>query len=141
MSGQDPVAVGDLNSDAPGSGARRNGGKPDFSLIPLHLLAGTARVLMHGQIVYARWNWAKGMAWSIPFSCIMRHLLRWFFLREDIDPDSGEHHGHHIICNVLMILHYHNAYREGDDRPDGSAMFCSEAAIEDFLKPFGRADQ
>jgi len=34
-----PAGIGDITSDAKGSGARFNSGKPDFSLIPLTLLA------------------------------------------------------------------------------------------------------
>ena len=34
-----PTQVGDINSDAKGSGARYNAGKPDISLIPFEILA------------------------------------------------------------------------------------------------------
>lgn len=36
-----PAGIGDINSDAKGSGARFNNGKPDLSLIPLTMLAAT----------------------------------------------------------------------------------------------------
>lgn len=35
------MTVGDISSDAKGSGARFNDGKPDFSLIPLYIIAGS----------------------------------------------------------------------------------------------------
>jgi hypothetical protein len=35
-----PAGIGDITSDAKGSGARFNGGKPDFSLVPLTMVAG-----------------------------------------------------------------------------------------------------
>lgn len=38
-----PTGIGDINSDAKGSGARFNSGKPDLSLIPLVLLAVNLR--------------------------------------------------------------------------------------------------
>ena len=41
------MTVGDINSDAKGSGARANGGKPDLSLLPLVLMAN------HLGVVYA----------------------------------------------------------------------------------------
>ena len=126
MSATDKVAVGDLNSNAKGSGARKSGGKVQFSLVPLHLLAGVARVLMGGTMKYKSWNWAKGMPWSECFNCTCRHLFRWFFLREDIDPESGEHHLDHVMCNVLFMRHYTLTYTEGDDRPPYYVDFVKE---------------
>jgi hypothetical protein len=38
-----PAGIGDITSDAKGSGARFNGGKPDFSLVPLTMVAGASR--------------------------------------------------------------------------------------------------
>jgi hypothetical protein len=35
------AGIGDVTSDAKGSGARFNGGKPDFSLVPLTMVART----------------------------------------------------------------------------------------------------
>jgi len=110
-------AEGDINSQAKGSGARANTGKVSFSLIPFHLMAGVARVFMSGKLKYAEWNWAKGMKWSVCFDCVFRHLLKWFYCGEDIDPESGEHHLDHVICNILMLKHYSLIYTEGDDRP------------------------
>lgn len=34
-----PAGIGDVTSDAKGSGARYNAGKPDFSLVPLRMVA------------------------------------------------------------------------------------------------------
>lgn len=110
-------AEGDVNSDAKGSGARANRGKPSFTLVPFHLFAGVARVFMAGKLKYAEWNWAKGMKWSIPMDCAFRHLFRWWFLGEDNDPETGEHHLDYVLCNILMLKHYTRAYSEGDDRP------------------------
>lgn len=43
------VGIGDVTSDAKGSGARYNTGKPDFSLVPLSLLAGVLH-RAHGDL-------------------------------------------------------------------------------------------
>lgn len=110
-------AEGDVNSAERGSGARANAGKVCFSLMPFHLLTGCTRVWMGGLLKYAPWNWAKGMKWSIPFDCIFRHLFKWWYFGEDIDPESGEHHLDHVLANVLMLKHYTLTYKEGDDRP------------------------
>jgi hypothetical protein len=39
IDGVDVRGIGDITSDAKGSGARFNGGKPDFSLVPLTMVA------------------------------------------------------------------------------------------------------
>ncbi len=108
--------VGDVNSTARGSGARYNGGKADLSLIPLCTLEDEARVWMYGKRKYAAWNWAKGMDWSIPLACALRHLSAWQ-RGEDTDPESGLPHLAHAMCNLRMLTLYSMTYPEGDDRP------------------------
>ena len=116
MSGFD-YNVGDVNSDERGSGARANAGKPELHLVPLPLLEGTARVFMYGRSKYAEWNWAKGMAWSICFGCCLRHAQAALRDERAIDPDSGESHWGHFLCNLIMLDWYVDHYPEGDDRP------------------------
>ncbi len=120
------VAVGDLSSNAKGSGARKNSGKIVLSLVPFHLFAGVSRVLMGGMIKYAPWNWAKGMKWSTAFDCTLRHLFKWWYMGEELDQESGEHHLDHVLCNVLFLRHFTLTYSEGDDRPDAFADFAKE---------------
>jgi len=110
--------IGDVNSEAKGSGARFNSGKPDFSLIPLVTLEDEARVWEYGKKKYAAWNWAKGMPWSVPFACAVRHLSAWQ-RGEDLDPESGLPHIAHVACNIRMLTLYSKTYPEGDDRPKG----------------------
>jgi hypothetical protein len=130
-------SVGDINSKAKGSGARANSGKISFAITPLPLLAGCARVWMSGLLKYAPWNWAKGMKWSVPFDCLCRHLFKWWYLGEDIDAESGEHHLDLVFCNLFMLKHYTKTYTEGDDRPPGYADFTEW--LEDFNTPFDEA--
>ncbi len=117
MKNDNEVATGDLASIEKGSGARRNGGKVEFSLIPLHLMAGVARVLMFGKMKYKEWNWAKGIGYSCTFDCALRHLTKWFYCREECDPETGEHHLDHAIANLLFLRHYSLTHPAGDDRP------------------------
>lgn len=116
----DVPAVGDVNSDARGSGARYNKDKAPYRYIPLFLIEGAARVFHKATTravnPYPMWNWAKGMPWSVPYECALRHLDK-FYRGEDIDADTGEQHIDLAICNLLMLKHYQTAYREGDDRP------------------------
>ena len=110
------MSVGDVKSAARGSGARFNTGKHPLRFTPLHLLESGNRVWAYGANKYAAWNWAKGMAWSVPYECMLRHLAAWY-RGEDIDPESGESHLGHIMCNILMLEHFKTAFPEGDDRP------------------------
>lgn len=109
---------GNIHSEARGTTARCNAGKVRLSLVPLHLLTGCARVLEAGLKKYAPWNWAKGGKWSTPMDALLRHLLKWWFCREEYDPESGEHHLDHAMANLMFLIHYNKTYRDGDDRPD-----------------------
>lgn len=75
-----------------------------------------AKVFDYGRNKYAAWNWAKGMAWSVPVACIVRHALA-IIRGEENDPESGLPHRGHIACNVVMLAQYEMTYLEGDDRP------------------------
>lgn len=110
------MTIGDVNSDARGSGARYNDNKPNFSLIPLVTLEDEARVWEYGAKKYARNNWMKGQAWSIPLACALRHLAAWQS-GETVDKESGVNHLAHAICNLRMLTLYETTYPEGDDRP------------------------
>lgn len=157
-------AVGDVHSDARGSGARYNAGKIPYDLLPLSILvervgycrrhwafwvlkrlgewqsgddraldtacetaarsagnglrgyAEAARVFEYGRRKYNDWNWAKGMSWSVPLGCAVRHLLA-ILESEHLDPESGLPHRGHVLCNLLMLLTYRQTFLEGDDRP------------------------
>ncbi len=109
------MSVGDVNSAARGSGARYNTGKPPLSLVPLVAVEDCARVFDYGRRKYASWNWAKGMDWSIPLDCLLRHLLAWQ-RGEDNDPESGLPHLGHAMCNLVMLSTFARTYPEGDDR-------------------------
>jgi hypothetical protein len=161
---RETVGVGDVTSDARGSGARFNSGKPPVELIPVWLIANyhlnrphdchnewagpeawrllqalggwqrgivkaadvldvmlpweedCAAVFDYGRKKYAEWNWAKGMKWSVPLACAVRHCLA--ILRgEENDPESGLPHRGHVACNIVMLAQYESSYPEGDDRP------------------------
>lgn len=74
-----------------------------------------ARVFDYGRNKYAAWNWAKGMAWSIPIACAARHL-RSIIEGEHLDPESRLPHRGHVFCNFAMVLCYEHTFTEGDDR-------------------------
>lgn len=117
--------IGDVNSDAKGSGARYNTGKADLSLIPLSTLEDEARVWMYGAKKYKAFNWMKGMQWSVPLACALRHLAA-FQNGEDIDEESGQPHIAHAMCNLRMLTLYSKTYKEGDDRPPKEYMNATD---------------
>jgi hypothetical protein len=164
---QPPGSVGDVNSNAKGSGARFNAGKAPLDLIPLRFIAESykgrltgdaekarlaladlgefqetgkdchlyralnalgpivgvwrdcAKAFDYGRGKYAEWNWAKGMAWSIPLACAARHCLAIMEAEHEgnLDPESKCPHRGHIACNVVMLLQFLRTFPEGNDRP------------------------
>jgi len=89
---------------------------------------------MGGTLKYAPYNYAKGMKWSTCFDCLLRHLFKWFYCREELDLESGEHHLDHAIANLLMLRHYHIVYKDGDNRPPTFTNF--HEALDDFNANF-----
>ena len=154
------MAVGDISSNAKGSGARANGDKVPMDLIPVSVwrnkwrtamtqsvdseqlmdimyalekwqegeykpldavlsfncLEGACRVFAYGAGKYAAWNWAKGMAWSVPLGCALRHMQA-VLDGEFIDDESGLPHIDHVFSNLVMLDYFETHYPEGDDRP------------------------
>ncbi len=129
-----PANLGDVNSEEPGSGARYNAGKAAFELVPLMAFEGCARVFDFGRKKYAPWNWAKGMPWSAPYGCLLRHLSAWQ-RGEDNDPESGLPHLDHAMANLVMLTTYARTYPQGDDRTQWlQAAETSEAGRFEQLK-------
>ena len=74
-------------------------------------------VFSYGKVKYAAWNWAKGMVWSVPLACAVRHLLKIVRDNEEVDEESGRLHVGHVVCNISMLIHYTKNYKEGNDLP------------------------
>ena len=79
-------------------------------------LGGAVDVFSYGAKKYAEWNWAKGMQWSVPLGCALRHVLA-MLEGEALDPESGQPHLNHVYCNVIMLQYFARHYPDGDDRP------------------------
>lgn len=76
----------------------------------------SAHVFTYGAKKYAAWNWTKGMNWSIPLACAVRHCMA-IIKGEEVDPESNRKHIGHVICNIWMLIHYTKYYQEGNDLP------------------------
>lgn len=93
---------------------------------PLHLTAALtelsvnwtdcAKVFGYGAQKYASWNWIKGMNWSIPLACAVRHCLAMFH-GVILDHESGLPHIGHVMCNLVMLRLFCDTYPEGNDLP------------------------
>lgn len=81
------------------------------------ILEEIAAVFDYGRKKYNAWNWARGMAWSIPIGCAMRHLITMGPFAAEVDAESGLPHRGHVGCNLVMLLWFVEYYGEGDDRP------------------------
>lgn len=79
--------------------------------------ADCARVFEYGKAKYAPWNWAKGMMWSIPLACALRHIVFGTARGVEVDAESGLPHRGHIACNIVMLLWFIDHFAEGDDLP------------------------
>jgi len=75
------------------------------------------RVWEYGKEKYAAWNWAKGMAWSVPIACFARHYILMNHQSEYLDDESGFPHWAHCLCNLQMLMRYYSHYPEGNDLP------------------------
>jgi hypothetical protein len=82
----------------------------------LEALEESTHVFTYGANKYAQWNWVKGMQWSVPLACALRHSLK-ILNGEDVDDESNRKHTGHIVCNILMLIHYSKYYKEGNDLP------------------------
>lgn len=102
-----------------GGGMRFNSGKLPINLIPTSAMYALADVLEYGATKYDDHNWRRGMKWSVPYSCAMRHLLKWFE-GEERDEESGREHLSHVMANIAMLVEFSKTCPELDDRFKGS---------------------
>lgn len=78
------------------------------SSLDFDFLEKVVRVYDYGAEKYSRFNWQKGMNWSVIVACAMRHIhaidrYKDFFVT---DSESGQPHYAHVISNLQMINYY-----------------------------------
>lgn len=98
------------------SGRKDDQGKLPYHLLPSDAVEEILRVLDFGAKKYAPRNWENGMAWSRPFSALMRHMWAWW-RGEKADPETGISHLAHAGCCILFLLSYEIRKGGEDDRP------------------------
>ena len=104
-------------------GRKDDQGKLPYHLLPPELMEGVATVLDFGAKKYAPRNWEMGMAWSRPFSALMRHMWAWW-RGEKADPETGYSHLWHAGCCLAFLIAYEQRKAGADDRPICNA--CAE---------------
>ncbi len=97
-------------------GRKDDGGKAPYHLLAPEMLDATAQVLAFGAAKYAPRNWEAGMAWSRPFSALMRHMWAWW-RGEKQDAETGMSHLWHASCCLMFLLAYEQRNAGSDDRP------------------------
>lgn len=96
-------------------GTKYDEGKFPLSYISRRANEQESRVLLFGASKYARWNWAKGMAWSRLLDAALRHITA-YADGEDVDPETGISHLAHARCDLGFLLDYEVSHPELDDR-------------------------
>lgn len=95
---------------------RYNSGKTEWTLVDFDALEPMVKVLMFGAQKYAPHNWKKGLTYTTLIDCSLRHLLA-IAKGEDIDPESGESHIGHLMCNAMFLSWMMKNKPEFDNRP------------------------
>ncbi|KKN71189.1 hypothetical protein LCGC14_0423520 [marine sediment metagenome] len=110
------AGVGDSFGDT--AGFKFDKGKLRYDLIPTEAMKALATILTSGAEKYSDRNWEGGMSWQRVYASLMRHLVA-FESGEDLDPESGELHMAHALCNVVFLVTYQMRphLAEFDDRP------------------------
>jgi hypothetical protein len=109
-------------------GLRYNEGKIKWSLVDFESLESMARVLMYGAEKYTvkdeegnvlrtgANNWKKGMVVSEVCESLLRHTFA--LMRGEVtDPESGESHVGHMMCNCMFIDYNMRNKPEFNDLP------------------------
>lgn len=91
---------------AAGKGAKFDGGKLRYSLVPPIAMESLADVLTFGAKKYAANSWQNVQnAEERYLDALYRHLEA-YRAGESVDSDSGKSHLAHAITNVAFLLHF-----------------------------------
>jgi hypothetical protein len=103
----------------PDAGRKDDQGKDPWHLAPWDAFRAIVAVLRFGAGKYAPRNWERGMAWSRPFSAMLRHLTAWWH-GEKADPETGFSHLWHAGCCIVFLIAFEMRGVGEDDRPGRS---------------------
>lgn len=85
------------------SGIKHDKDKLRWDLLDLETLEEEVKVLTFGAAKYGPNNW-KGVEDGINryFAALLRHVTAWR-TGERLDPESGQHHLSHAMCNLRFL--------------------------------------
>ena len=87
-------------------GTKNDGGKLDWTLLPLDSVSDVVTVLELGKRKYGFENW-KNVEKERYVKAAFRHLVA-YAMGEEIDPESGKSHMAHLSCCALFTIHLDN---------------------------------
>lgn len=123
-----------MEYNAPGAGQKKDSGKLQWHLLPMQFLRGVVRVLMFGAKKYSAHNWRGGMPWTQTHNATLRHLDAWMS-GEDLDPETGESHIDHALCELVFLRAHIIEHPELDDRYKPQSAFAQ--AVRSTLPQHG----
>jgi hypothetical protein len=98
----DSIASLSLHEDQPGP--KYDGGKPDWTLLPMFAVEEVVKVMDFGAKKYERESWGR-----VPdakrryLAAAYRHMFQYFWKREMTDDESNLHHLAHAVCCLLFV--------------------------------------
>lgn len=80
-------------------------------------LIDITRLCYYGAAIkgYGRDNWKLGMSWSKVMNSLLRHIIRFWIFKENLDPETGLPHTTAIAWNALALSTY---FLEGIGKDD-----------------------
>lgn len=82
-----------------------DGEKLRFDLIPPEAEKGLAEILTFGAGKYGDRNWEEGLNHERVIGALRRHLNAWQ-RGEKLDPETGQSHLKHLLCNAVFLVTY-----------------------------------
>lgn len=113
------MAVEGQRTDLANAGAKYDGEKVQWDLVPDDAVEEVAKVYTLGAKKYASRNWEKGISYMRIVGALRRHLNAWI-RGERYDPENGQPHLASVVWNGLALLAYElRGMNDGpfDDRP------------------------
>lgn len=86
------------------AGKKYDSDKIRWDLVPFGALESVAKIITFGAKKYGENNWKTLENFEDRyFAAFMRHIMSWR-QGEEADPESGEPHLAHAMCNLLFLL-------------------------------------
>lgn len=75
--------------------------KLDWDLLPMDVMEGAVKVLMHGAKKYSPDNWKYVLPKKRYYNACMRHLSAWH--KGEKKDESGMPHLDHALCSLIFL--------------------------------------